>query len=585
MGIYLNSTSPYMLYCEAFSSPYFVDKTKFLDELVPIVELKENIRGISGESHGTGMKYICITRPRRFGKTVMADMISSYFGKGADSSSLFGQLHAAGYRWYEEHLNQHNLIHIMFNELPRDCTTYQQYINRIQTRLIRDLMKAYPDAAIETDDAVWDALQSIFEYCGGERFIFVLDEWDYIFHRDFVTDRDKEAYIDFLSNLLKDKPYVEMAYMTGILPIAKYSSGSELNMFFEFSMASSEKYSSYFGFTDEEVEALYERYLNIEKEPRISRSELKLWYDGYETMSGKRLYNPRSVVGALSLNQLGNYWTSSGPYDEIFTYVKNDISGIRDEIAALMSGTTIPANVQEYASTSLELATKDEIYSAMVVYGFLSYSNGHVSIPNKELMDKFADMVRQRPTFGYIYRLAAESGRMLSATRAGDTRTMTEILERIHNTESPLIRYSDEAELSKVITFAYLQAREYYDIHLEDRSGTGYADYIFYPYKKEDDGIIIELKLDQPVEKAIRQIKDRKYALNFDGRLGEPPKCTGRILAVGIAYNRNDPAKRHECRVELLRESLGGYRKPDGFPEQEKPLESADRRISDQTEY
>ena len=171
-------------------------------------------------------------------------------------------------------------------------------------------------------------------------------------------------------------------------------------------------------------------------------------------------------------------------------------------------------------------------------------------------MDKFADMVRQRPDFGYMNRLAAESRKMLTATKAGDTGTMVEILERVHNTESPLIRYSNEAELSKVITFVYLQAREYYDIRLEERSGTGYVDYIFYPYKKEDDGIIIELKVDDTADNAIQQIKDRRYALTFDGRLGEEPRCTGRILAVGIAYDRNDENKRHECKIEVLRERL-----------------------------
>ncbi len=143
---------------------------------------------------------------------------------------------------------------------------------------------------------------------------------------------------------------------------------------------------------------------------------------------------------------------------------------------------------------------------------------------------------------------------MLEATKAADIKTMTEILERAHNTESPLIRYSDEAELSKVITFVYLQAREYYDIRLEDRSGTGYVDYIFYPYKKDDDGIIVELKVDDTADHAIEQIKDRQYALNFDGRLGDEPRYTGRILAVGIAYDRKDENKRHECRVEVLRE-------------------------------
>lgn len=81
-------------------------------------------------------------------------------------------------------------------------------------------------------------------------------------------------------------------------------------------------------------------------------------------------------------------------------------------------------------------------------------------------------------------------------------------------------------------------------------------DYIFYPYQKNDDGIIVELKVNDTADNAIRQIKNKKYALNFDRRLGEEPKCTGRILAVGIAYDRKDERKRHGCKVEVLQERL-----------------------------
>ena len=225
----------------------------------------------------------------------------------------------------------------------------------------------------------------------------MLDEWDFIFHQSFATDADKTAFARFLNALLKDKAYVEMAYITGVLPIAKFSSGSELNMFFEFTMVTMEQFSEYFGFTDEEVDVLFQKYSKVEKKPKISRRDLELWYDGYQTASGKRLYNPRSVVGALSYNQLGSYWTSSGPYDEIYFYVKNDVDNVKNDIAEMMTGKPILANVQEYASTSTEIKTKDEIYSAMVVYGFLSYYNGYIFIPNKELMDQFANMVRQKP--------------------------------------------------------------------------------------------------------------------------------------------------------------------------------------------
>lgn len=229
-----------------------------------------------------------------------------------DSHKEFDTLKVSRYPWYRKHLNQHNVIHISFNEMPDEVATYAQYINRIKMLLLDDLTMAYPNAKIRETDAVWDALKKVYAYCNGEKFIFVLDEWDYIYHQDFAADADRASFTKFLSNLLKDKAYVEMAYMTGILPIAKYSSGSELNMFFEYSMATRAKYSEYFGFTDEEVDDLYQKYLRTESEPRITREGLEQWYDGYQTAGGKKLYNPQSVIGALSDNQLGSYWTSSG---------------------------------------------------------------------------------------------------------------------------------------------------------------------------------------------------------------------------------------------------------------------------------
>ncbi len=212
----------------------------------------------------------------------------------------------------KEYLNHYNVIYISLNELPRKCESYDQYISRIENRLIQDLIEAYPDCRIGEEDAVWDVLLEIFSTTGKEKFIFVLDEWDFIFHRDFVTEKDKKEYISFLSNLLKDKPYVSLAYMTGILPIAKYSSGSELNMFIEFSMAAQQRFSDYFGFTETEVCELYHRYLERTAETAVDLDGLKEWYDGYHTASGERVYNPRSVVAALSNNQLASYWTSSG---------------------------------------------------------------------------------------------------------------------------------------------------------------------------------------------------------------------------------------------------------------------------------
>lgn len=539
MGTYLNSITPYTLYKSESLSPYFVDKTLMLSELFPYVS--------------AGNRHICITRPRRFGKTIMANMISSFFQKASDSSDVFDSLAISQVDDYRRYKNQYNVIRIDFSKMPRNCDLYTQYIERIEALLIEDVKDAFPQVKINEADAVGDILESVFVQCG-EKFIFVLDEWDFIFHRDFINEIDKEKYVAFLSNLLKDRPYVVLSYMTGILPIAKYSSGSELNMFAEFTMVNSPMFGEYFGFTDDEVDDLYRRYIvecdRQHKEKSVTRKGLRDWYNGYYTKSGERVYNPRSVVFALQFNNLANYWTSSGPYDEIYYYIRNNISDVRDDLALMISGESVTAKIQEYAATSMNLSTRDEIYSAMVVYGFLSYLNGKVCIPNRELMEKFDELLVKNESLGYVYRLAKESEKMLKATLAGDTLTMERILEFAHNTEVPLLSYNHETELSAIVNLVYLAARDSYRVEREDKAGTGYVDFIFYPYDTTADCIILELKVDHTPDEAIAQIIDKKYALKFVPKLAGQKIYTGRILAVGIGYWKD--SKEHSCKVEEL---------------------------------
>ena len=539
MGTYLNSITPYTLYKSESLSPYFVDKTLMLRELFPYVS--------------AGNRHICITRPRRFGKTIMANMISSFFQKASDSSDVFDSLTISQVDDYRKYKNQYNVIRIDFSKMPRNCDSYTQYIERIEALLIDDVKEAYPQVKINEADAIGDILESVFVQCG-EKFIFVLDEWDFIFHRDFINEIDKEKYVAFLSNLLKDRPYVVLSYMTGILPIAKYSSGSELNMFAEFTMVNSPMFGEYFGFTDDEVDDLYRRYIvecdRQHKEKSVTRKGLRDWYNGYYTKSGERVYNPRSVVFALQFNNLANYWTSSGPYDEIYYYIRNNISDVRDDLALMISGESVTAKIQEYAATSMNLSTRDEIYSAMVVYGFLSYLNGKVCIPNRELMEKFDELLVKNESLGYVYRLAKESEKMLKATLAGDTLTMERILEFAHNTEVPLLSYNHETELSAIVNLVYLAARDSYRVEREDKAGTGYVDFIFYPYDTTADCMILELKVDHTPDEAISQIIDKKYALKFVPKLAGQRIYTGRILAVGIGYWRD--SKEHSCKVEEL---------------------------------
>ena len=533
MGFYLDSAAPKTLYRSEVKSPYFVDKSMVLKELFQFMKTRN--------------KHICITRPRRFGKTVMTNMIASFFTDAQDSSDIFDHLKIAKDDDYKTYLNQYKVIQINFSEMPDECEDYKKYIRRINKLLKEDLKELYPQLKLDYEDTIKDLLRKIYERTGDE-FIFVFDEWGYIFHEWFMTDRDKDEYLAFLSTLLKDQPYVKMTYMTGILPIAKYSSGSKLNMFVEYTMASEERFSDAFGFTDSEVDELFKRYQKNTEKQNLTREDLRIWYDGYHTKSGERMYNPRSVVVALTNNNLGNYWTNSGPYDEIYSYIEHNVDDVRDDIALMVSGEAVPARVREYAAVSMNLSTRDEIFSAMVVYGFLTYENGKVSIPNKELMDRFGEMLQKESSMGYVYQLAKHSRKMLEATIHGDTKTMEKILEYAHNTEVPILSYNHEVELAAIVNLVYLSARDYYRVEREDKAGTGFVDFIFYPYNKEEyPGIILELKIDSTPQEAIAQINDKKYELRLKGKLGE--KGLEQIVKVGISYNKK--TKSHQCKVEI----------------------------------
>ena len=223
---------------------------------------------------------------------------------------------------------------------------------------------------------------------------------------------------------------------------------------------------------------------------------------------------------------------------------------VRDDLALMVSGKPVAVKVREYAATAMNLSTKDEIFSAMVVYGFLSYENGYAFIPNKELMDKFCDMLQKEASLGYVYRLARESEKMLKATLNRDVDTMLGILEYVHNTGVPLLSYNNETELTAIVNLIYLSARDYYRIEREDKAGLGYVDFIFYPENKNADCIILELKVNSTPEEAIQQIKEKKYFLKFKGKLVEDSPYTGKILAVGIAYDKR--LKKHSCKIEEL---------------------------------
>ncbi len=539
MGYYLNPEDVLELYKGETKKPYFVDKTAMLAELITLLE--------------QGRNYISVTRPRRFGKSMVAAMIGSFFGKGVDSSEVFASLKIAGKKDYAKHMNRHNLIYIDFSKAVEECESYREYIRTIKIRLFDDLREAYPNAKIREEDSLGAALRIVSLANHNEKFIFIFDEWDYVFHKDYFTEADRGKFTAFLGGMTKGMAYVELTYLTGVLPIKKYSASDTMNHFAEFNMANSDMYSEYFGFTEEEVDELYQRYLRNCGRPAFSREDLANWYDGYSTDDGSRIYNPNSVVFALTQNKIKNYWPKAGEYDELKDYVLDDVDGVREAVMLLAAGEPVEADISEYATTAPALEKRDEILSAMVVYGYLNYYDGCVRIPNKELESEFDRIIRTEPRYSYMRELEKESARILQATYDGDEETVGRVLAIVHTTESPLKAYNDEAELSGSVKLAYIAARNKYDIEREDQAGIGYVDYIFYPHNRSDDGIIIELKVDASPETALQQIKDKNYALKFQGKIGEQPKTTGRIILVGIGYDRKD--KVHRCRIEVIQKA------------------------------
>ncbi|MEE0616092.1 MAG: AAA family ATPase [Intestinibacter bartlettii] len=519
MGLYLNSDSILKKYTRLYKNEYFVDKSLIINQINKLI--------------GSFDVYLCVTRPRRFGKTSLINMLGAYYSKAADSSQIFDTLKISQANGYREHLNKYNVISISFNEIPDNLKTYDQYINNITNQVKKEVISEFNLTDIEESDSLKRVLQK-----SKQQFIFLLDEWDYIFNNN-LFEESQDKFLEFLRNLLKDESYVELCYMTGVLPIKKYSSGSALNMFDEFTFLKDRKFGEYFGFTEDEVLDLCEqnKYMDFKK--------LEEWYNGYTTARGIKIYNPRSVVKALKNDYCESYWTNTGAMDEVSQYLKYNVLEIRDDVIKMVSGQEIDITIdEEFRAGQGTPKTKEEIYSAMIVLGFLSYNDGYLKIPNKELMIEFEKALRDK-SFGYVSEIIENSRTMLKATVNKDTKTVEQILHDIHNSEIPILQYNDENSLSCVITLAYLSARDTYRVEREEKTGKGYADFTFHPRRKNDTAFIVELKKDEVPEVAINKIREKEYIQKFKAE-NEGKE----VLAVAICYDSKK--KEHYCKIEEI---------------------------------
>lgn len=368
-----------------------------------------------------------------------------------------------------------------------------------------------------------------------EQFIFIIDEWDCIFREYSKNKKAQNRYLDFLRNLLKDKPYVKLAYMTGILPIKKYGIHSALNMFEEISMIEPELLAEFMGFTENEVKDLCSLY-------NVSYEEMREWYDGYYMTDCLSTFSPRSVVASIDRKKFGNYWTSMETYEALRVYIDMNYDGLKDDVVKLLAGEEVYLNTNKFQNDMTTFKSKDDVLKLLIHLGYLGYnsSNQTCYIPNKEVTSSFVASVED-PSWNETTKALLNSRELLEATWNEDEKKVAKYIEEAH-LDTSILTYNNENALSYTISIAYMYARNYYTIVREMPSRKGYADMILIP-KDDKPAMIIELKWNQDVETAITQIKEKKYP-----KLLEEYKDN--LLIVGITYDKK--TKKHICRIEKM---------------------------------
>jgi hypothetical protein len=225
---------------------------------------------------------------------------------------------------FAEHLNQYDVIYLNIQHFMYDTDALENIGKTIQRLLLLDLKDKYGDYIIEEEMPLSSTLSKIHRETHGEKggFIFIIDEWDCLFREAKNNQEVHKAYLDFLKNLFKDQIYVKLVYMTGILPIKKYGTHSALNIFDEYSMTDPSPLEQYVGFTVDEVKELCERF-------HMNFDEIKRWYDGYRFPEALHIYNPKSVVSAMTKKKFQSYWTRTETYEALSFYINMDFDGLR----------------------------------------------------------------------------------------------------------------------------------------------------------------------------------------------------------------------------------------------------------------
>lgn len=522
MGLYLNPGND--AFRQAVSDEIYIDKT----DMISIMNDRLNKPSV---------KFVCVSRPRRFGKSMAANMLTAYYCRGCDSGELFEKYKIAKKDSYLEHLNQHDVIYINVQQFLRRAESLQQLGECIEKAVLKEVRAAFFGSLLEEFSNLPDTLTAIYmsETRANKGFIFIIDEWDCIFRVAKDNTSVQKSYLDFLRDLFKDRLYVSLAYMTGILPIKKYGTHSAINIFDEHSMIDPKNLREYFGFTGEEVRIQCKKH-------GMDYGEVEKWYDGYQ-MGKCHIYNPKSVVDVLMWKKFKSYWTETETYEALKIYIDQNFDGLKESIVEMLGNGRCKIDPSTFQNDMTTLKTKDDVLTLLVHLGYLTFEErtSEVSIPNLEVTQEFMRAVKVGGWDGVIRALNC-SERLLQKTWELDGEAVADGIATVHNESASILKYNNENSLTCTILMAYYSAKDYYmNPIMEFPSGKGYADVVYLPRRNvERPALVVELKWNKSVAGAIAQIKKKKYAAWIK-------EYTGDILLVGITYNKK---KGHECIIE-----------------------------------
>ena len=525
MGIYINPGNENLK--RDLNSEIFVDKSLILQKFCRLLN--------------TDQSYICVSRPRRFGKTRINKMMTAYFSKGCDSLALFENLKIAKEDCFKENLNKFNTLTIDLGAFYSTSRDKKDILKNLREYLLEDFRNEFPDIEFSENDPIPRMIQRIYTKTG-TKFVIIIDEYD-VLVRERVSEETLKEYLELLNSLFKNNelsPAIALAYLTGILPIIRDKVQSKLNVFEESNMLDPFGMEEFFGFTKEEVEALCDRY-------GMSFAECENWYDGYR-IGGIDIYNPNSVVKAMMRRKYANYWQVSGSYEAVSDYIKLDFDGIKSSIIDMLSGREVPVNIVNFRNDLKEIKNRDNVFTYLIHLGYLNYDEdtGLCRIPNKEIRQEWESAVGDAENFSKVAELIKRSEKLLKWTQLGDAERVAAALDEAHMTVADPLDYNDESSLKTAILLAYYTAKSKYTIIKEMPTGLGFADIGFIPLNPADPAMVVELKYNKDADSAIKQIKKKKYPAGFENYLDN-------LLLVGVNYDKN--TKVHECVIEKYQKS------------------------------